>query len=78
MGWLTTEAHHGAVDVCGENMSIMKPVKDHQHGIRLLTGSTIDQSFKTVKNGAWTADAHKIFSQDEKGFDEKKLQRHIG
>ena len=49
MGWLMTRARHSMVDVCGENMSVMKPVKDRWRGIRLLTGSTIDNHSKLLK-----------------------------
>ena len=49
MGWLMNGAHHGTVDVCGENVSIMKPVQDRRRGIRLLTGDTIDNHSKLLK-----------------------------
>ena len=49
MGWLMTGAGPGTVDVCGKNVSVMKPVKDRRHGIRLLTGGTIDNHSKLLK-----------------------------
>ena len=73
MGWLMTGARHGTVDVCGENLSVMKPVKDFRCGIRPLTSGTIDNNSKLLKMQLKQQDPHKIFSQDEKGFDEKNL-----
>ena len=49
MGWSMNGARHGMVDVCGENVSIMKPVQDRRCGIRLLTGGTIYNHSKLLK-----------------------------
>ena len=49
MGWLMNGAHHGTVDMCGENVSSMTPVMDRQCGIRLLKSGAIGNHLKLLK-----------------------------
>ena len=42
-------ASHGTIDVCGENVSSMRPVHDHRCGIQLLKTNTMDNHSKILK-----------------------------
>ena len=49
MSWLMNGADHGTIDVCGENVSSIRPMHDHRHGIRLLRSNTMDNHSKLLK-----------------------------
>ena len=49
MSWLMNGANHGTIDVCGENVSSMRPVHDRRRGIRLLRSNTVDNHSKLLK-----------------------------